>query len=641
VRGKGVSARLAGVRLTTAALVFVFVVVLVAVLGTALPARAQFFSPGPLAKAHASLDGKGLDKCGACHNQAESGFAKRCLACHNELGPEIKQQTGLHGRMAPAVLDQCQSCHPDHRGRDFFLINFGGPLKGFDHKKTGWALRGHHAQTSCESCHAKRQLVDVSVVRMLDAQPGRTTYLGLAKRCDSCHFDEHRGQLGKDCQSCHGEQALSWARGYTSFDHTKTDFPLRGKHKPVACTDCHAKVEDRASLKQMFPPPRDVSFLQMKPVAHGTCENCHRDPHKGSFGPNCAACHTEEGWGVILSGRNLGPSFHDNTRFPLRGAHATVNCKSCHGPFSQRQPAVFRGLPFAKCADCHQDAHVGQLAALPSRPAADCAACHDVNGFAPPRFELEAHAKTSFPLEGGHAVAACRDCHPVDKSLASRVPDTVRAKLSKQHRPVTLSLAVLRPKIAAEQCSRCHQDPHQGQFAAEIQKNDCGDCHTVRSFNDVTFDHDSDSRFPLTGAHARTPCASCHRVETVRAGEPAVTRWKPLPIACGSCHRDEHQGQFLASTKPAAGPRRAAEACDFCHQTESFKKTQFNHADPRFTTFALEGKHAALPCADCHRPITLAARQSTVRTIRYRPVPRSCEGCHVDFHHGDFRGFEP
>jgi hypothetical protein len=30
-----------------------------------------------------------------------------------------------------------------------------------------------------------------------------------------------------------------------------------------------------------------------------------------------------------------------------------------------------------------------------------------------------------------------------------------------------------------------------------------------------------------------------------------------------------------------------------------------------------------------------------VVTVRYRPMPRACEECHVDFHHGEFRGFEP
>lgn len=617
-------------------------VLLLLMLGLGHNARAQFFSPGPLAKSHATLDTKGLNQCGACHDEGESRFASRCLACHTELGPEIKKRDGLHGRMAPAVLNQCQSCHPDHRGRDFSLISFGGSVKGFDHKRTGWPLRGLHAQTSCQSCHAIHQLVDQTVVQMLAAQPGRTTFLGLAKRCDSCHFDEHRGQLGKDCQKCHGDTALFWKTTLGAFDHQQTAFPLRGKHKPVPCAGCHATVEDRASGKQSFPSPPSPKFMQMKPVAHGTCESCHKDPHKGSFGPNCASCHTEDGWNVILPARDLAPGFHDRTRFPLRGAHTSVACKSCHGPFGH-QPAIFRGLTFARCSDCHQDAHVGQLAALPGRPAADCAACHDETAFTPPRYELETHAKTRFPLEGGHAVTPCRDCHPNDKSLLAHLPDEVRAKLARQHRPVVVSLAVLRPKIAAEACSRCHKDPHEGQFDAEIKKDDCGGCHTVKSFADMTaFQHDRDSRFPLSGAHRRAPCGSCHRVEQVRAGEaPVVIRWKPLPISCGGCHRDEHQGQFLASTLPSDGLARRSEECDFCHQTTTFKQTGFRHDGARFTSYALLGKHARLPCGDCHRAVTLAAEGRSIQTVRYRPLPRACEGCHLDFHHGDFKGFEP
>ena len=619
-------------------------VMLVLTLGLDRQVQAQFFSPGPLARPHAALDNKGLKQCDSCHEQGESRFAGRCLACHTELGAELKQRDGLHGQMAAAVLNQCQSCHPDHRGRDFSLISFGGSVKGFDHKRTGWPLRGHHAQTSCESCHASHQLADQSIVRMLAAQPARTTYLGLVKRCDSCHFDEHRGQLGKDCQKCHGDNALFWKTALGAFDHQQTDFPLRGKHKPVPCAGCHATVEDRASFRQIFPPPRNPTFMQMKPVAHTTCENCHRDPHKGSFGSSCAGCHTEEGWNVILPARDLAPSFHDRTRFPLRGAHASVGCKSCHGPFGH-QAAVFRGLPFAKCSDCHQDAHLGQLAALPGHPAADCAACHDESAFAPPRYELETHAKTRFPLEGGHAVAACRSCHPIDKSLASRVPDEVSAKLAKQHRPLVLSLAVLRPnlgKLGAEACSRCHKDPHEGQLDAEIKTDDCGGCHTVKSFADLTsFHHDTDSRFPLTGAHRRAPCASCHRVEQVREGEAPVVRWKPLPLSCGGCHRDEHQGQFLASTLPSDGVARGPEGCDFCHQTTTFKQSGFRHDEARFTSYPLQGKHAQLPCGDCHRAMTLTSEAGTLQTVRYRPLPRACQECHVDFHHGDFKGFEP
>ena len=218
----------------------------------------------------------------------------------------------------------------------------------------------------------------------------------------------------------------------------------------------------------------------------------------------------------------------------------------------------------------------------------------------------------------------------------------MRAKLARQHRPVVVSLAVMRPKIAAEACSRCHKDPHAGQFDVEVKKGDCGGCHTVKSFADMTqFQHDRDSRFPLTGAHRRAACGSCHRSEQVRAGEaPVVVRWKPLPTSCGGCHRDEHQGQFLPSTLPSDGVARGNEGCDLCHGTTTFKETSFRHDNARFTSYALAGKHAKLPCGDCHRVVSLFADGQPVQTVRYRPLPRACERCHVDFHHGDFKGFE-
>ena len=83
-------------------------VVLLLLLALGRDAEAQFFSPGPLAKAHGALDTKDLKQCGVCHDKGEPRFANRCLACHSELGAELKQRDGLHGQMAAAVLNQCQ-----------------------------------------------------------------------------------------------------------------------------------------------------------------------------------------------------------------------------------------------------------------------------------------------------------------------------------------------------------------------------------------------------------------------------------------------------------------------------------------------------------------------------------------------------
>ena len=518
------------------------------------------------------------------------------------------------------------------------MINWGpGGRRSFDHRTAGWPLVGKHATTRCETCHDNRRVVTPAIARLLAANPKRTTLLGLQSRCDSCHFDEHRGQLGKDCQRCHSDEASTFTVA-RFFDHARTDFPLRGKHTPVACAECHPQVPAGAEPTG-FLKPRAAAFARYKPIAHGGCASCHRDPHRGAFGNNCADCHNENGWDVVNPSQGLGDNFHDATRFPLKGLHRDVKCKSCHGPFGSR-PVQYKGLAFRKCGDCHPDGHEGQLAARGGAAPADCGDCHSVSGFSPARFELEQHAKTPFPLTGAHRATACRNCHLVDAELVKRVDPAVRAKLARQRRPERIAMVTMRPKRAPGDCSDCHRDPHQGQFAAQTMAgDDCAACHTTESFAKVRFDHNRDSRFPLTGAHSKAPCASCHRRETIRAGGPEATRYKPVATSCTGCHLDEHRGQFTARANGRSDRREAGggKDCSFCHPTDSFKKTSFTHQDRRFTTFALAGKHSSLPCGSCHRPVQVGQAQ----TVRYRPVPRDCEGCHTDFHHGGFRGFEP
>jgi hypothetical protein len=602
-------------------------------------AHAQFFSPGPLARPHAALEG--LANCARCHDQERHHSPARCLSCHNELVPGIAKHTGLHGRMSAETRDECQRCHPDHRGTEFQMVDWQGPKARFQHERTGALLQGKHAKLACEACHDNSKVTAPDIVKLVAAQPRRATFLGLSPRCSSCHFDEHRGQLGRECQRCHNES--SWAPS-PPFDHRKADFALRGKHKTVPCGKCHPAVEDdelRADPSPSSPlKPARTTFMQMKPIEHDGCASCHDDPHEGKFGPRCASCHSEEGWKIVAAAGGAGRGFHNRTQFPLVGAHIDVACKSCHGPFPGR-PAVYKGLAFARCRDCHEDAHVGQLVAARGRALPDCAACHDTNSFATAHFELAQHEKTTFPLQGAHRTVACRGCHALDPRLASLVPRPVRQKLRQEKRPVVVSTAIMRPKASPAACSTCHVDVHQGQFADLVAQKDCGGCHDTQSFTKVRFNHDVDSRFPLTGSHRTTNCASCHPRAQVRPRLALTTRYRPINTACASCHADQHQGQFTWEAASAAGPAMrwpGAGDCARCHQTVTFKETLFVHNDVRFTGFPLAGQHARLLCGACHRPVEVAAG---VTTIRYRPLPTACADCHVDIHKGEFRGFEP
>jgi hypothetical protein len=570
------------------------------------------FSPGPLAKGHAGLEG--LAHCKSCHESGKEVAADRCLSCHKELGARVAKGAGFHGRLSPDER-KCEKCHTDHQGRDHALVDWGGGgKKAFSHTRAGWPLRGKHSALDCGQCHAARAIRD-DAIRKLASKAGVETYLGLGTHCTDCHFDEHRGQVGTDCQRCHDERAWKPAK----FDHAKTDYPLTGSHQQVACAKCHAPAEDTSTPADAYPTPRSRTFARWKGVAHAQCSDCHKDPHAGRFGADCQRCHTTAAWTTIVQG-GMKAEFHDTTRFPLRGQHRGVKCTACHGPFPG-QPARFKGVPFAACTDCHIDAHLGQIAGANGKPA-PCERCHAVEGFLPARFEIEDHEKTRYPLAGAHRTVACGACHAKDEKLRDRLPKTVPKRLAAQRRPENLSLARFDFTQPTDRCETCHRDVHRGQF----EKHACTSCHRPTSFADLAFDHARDSRFPLLGAHARAGCAQCHRQEKQR-GE-TFARYRPVDRDCASCHADVHRGQFASR----AGERTD---CARCHGESKFTDLRFSHKPP-FTPFVLDGKHERVPCSGCHRPVEVAPGRSVVR---YRPLPRTCASCHADVHKGAFDRF--
>ncbi|HET6343756.1 MAG TPA: hypothetical protein VFH51_02440, partial [Myxococcota bacterium] len=356
--------------------------------------------------------------------------------------------------------------------------------------------------------------------------------------------------------------------------------------------------------------PLKASYRRFKPVAHGACTNCHTDPHAGRLGPACGSCHTPRGWHFVKA-KVEDSKFHERTRFPLRGEHVDVPCQSCHGGTPGRG-AVFKGLPFDACQDCHHDAHAGQLGA-PKKPK-PCEECHTVQGFLPPTFSAAMHAKARYPLEGAHTQVPCNLCHTKNPDLAQRVPQGLRRRLEVEHREPLFSLARFDIDVAAGRCDGCHADPHGGQFAARVKAAGCADCHVVTSFKQVRFDHDKETRFPLTGAHPGVPCGQCH----------ADGVFKPLSTACQSCHNDIHGGQFDA-------PRTGKTSCERCHTTGAFKPSTFRHNDAEASPFILTGAHERVPCERCHTAVKVAEH---ISVTRYLPLPTACEGCHKDFHAG-------
>jgi hypothetical protein len=226
------------------------------------------------------------------------------------------------------------------------------------------------------------------------------------------------------------------------------------------------------------------------------------------------------------------------------------------------------------CVECHRsdDSHRGEFGK-------SCDSCHDDKGWKPSSFE---HGKASaYLLKFSHAKAKCESCH--------------KGKLYVKEGG----------KAPSQQCLACHRgdDAHRGQLGER-----CETCHDEKKWTGVPYDHNK-SRFKLIAAHSRLECKDCHK----------TPKFKDAPSVCGGCHKPEdiHKGSLGGK-------------CDVCHNSRSWKTWDFDHV--RQARFALDGAHARLSCAGCHK----LPAPSAVAPIP--AVPRSCFGCHSsdDTHSGGF-----
>lgn len=553
-------------------------------------------SPGPLAAPHASLEGS--LQCLKCHGPGGSwkGMDDKCLACHTEIGWMKTANRGFHSRLPRAK--NCATCHPDHGGREFQLVQWDeGSAEKFDHRRTGYLLEGKHATLQCRDCH-KPAFQKSPAAPLIRRKDRAKSWLGLQTACADCHTDPHRGQLGNACTKCHGQTAWKPAPG---FDHAKSAYPLTGAHEKVECAKCHASAAVAKGVDAQGKP-----IAQWKPLPHNDCVSCHKDPHAGRFPGACSKCHVTSDFHTIGK-QNFN---HELTRYPLRGKHASVACEKCHdagagGPKPK----------FALCTDCHKDAHAG-TATLAGK-AVDCAACHDVKGFENSIYTAAQHQQSAYPLEGRHAAAECAKCHVQKPAGAATVAALGTARV------------VMRPVHGA--CVDCHADPHAGRFrptGARPQKNDCRACHDLGKFRPSNYDDvmHAGCVFRLEGAHQAVPCQSCHDELKAPASRATLIadapNMRPLRFdnprrACVDCHKSPHGEQFAH--------RKDKGACDGCHGAEAFAPAgKFDHN--KDSAFKLEGAHLKTECASCHpsnpgpdgKPVTI-----------YRPTPTKCEACHA------------
>ena len=353
------------------------------------------------------------------------------------------------------------------------------------------------------------------------------------------------GDYKEDCSLCHSAKGWKPVRIGKKFDHERF-LPLSGAHAAVACMQCHKGLD-----------------FAMAPTA---CVDCHADVHNGELGSDCARCHGTRSF----VDRNDHIRLHRVTRFPLSGAHATVDCEMCH---RLAAPGDLTYVNTATdCASCHMEDY--QATKEPDHATAgfptDCAACHDDVAWSRARFD---HASTAFPLTGAHVPLPCDRCH-VGGVYTGLSPE----------------------------CVSCHQGDYDGTndppHAASGFSTSCTQCHNTSNWGDANFNH-ANTAFPLTGAHVPLACNACH-ASGVYAG---------LPSACVSCHQADYDG----TSEPAHAAAGFSTECTQCHNTSRWGDANFNHAG---TAFPLTGAHVPLACSSCHAGGV------------YAGLPSSCVSCH-------------
>lgn len=442
-------------------------------------------SPGALSKPHRSLDGPKY--CNQCHTPKKGVDRQKCLKCHTLLNERIQEGKGLHAR---AEYKACERCHVEHQGRNVDLVWWGKKgIKGFDHRLTGYVLKGAHQKVSdCRKCHNPANIKNPDVLKRAKKDLSRT-YLGLSTDCTSCHKDPHQGQFKQvSCENCHTQNKWKPA---SRFDHSKTRFKLTGKHTSVRCSRCH--------------PVRN-GVIRFAGIPFRKCSDCHNDPHRTRFGLKCTQCHTTKDWHKLVQ-----PFDHSQTDFPLMGTHQRVSCEKCHTPGRPKSEAP------TTCSGCHRDPHANQFTGI------SCDQCHSVDTFQIPMFTVEKHDSTGFPLKGAHRAIPCSRCHravqPDQFALLTGLPS-----------PDT---SVIVFKFQKKECETCHTDPHSGEFRDKFPQ--CTVCHTVESWKVQNFNHNQQTDFQLKGAHSKLVCSSCHTVLKTTP-RPHPLRFDDLPKTCAGCH---------------------------------------------------------------------------------------------------------
>ena len=506
-------------------------------------------SPGDLAKVHAHLEGIGNctkchtlgdkvsnEKCLDCHTfikkrlDANKGYhasaevkGKDCFICHNDhhgrnfeiirFDPDtFNHQLSGYDLLGKHAEQNCKDCHkqdyikdPELREKDFTYLGLEQqclrchedyhrgelsndcaschdyeafrPASGFDHDETAFRLKGKHREVKCVECHELTSINGKEYQKFSGITHGT---------CADCHEDVHNNRFGQNCARCHSEESFHMIKNLGNFDHSRTDYPLQGKHRMVDCRACH---------KENYSDP----------LAFGKCMDCHDNYHGGELvmeenGRDCEDCHSLQGFEEFV----YSIEDHNQSAFKLEGAHLATPCFACHRQ-EGREKWLYASLG-EECKDCHEDIHASYIS-KEFYPEGDCRNCHEVSRWSEISFD---HGQTDFDLEGAHSEQSCRACH---FSLNN-------------------SRKIQRFKNLGTHCLECHEDAHHGQFD-EKGNTDCERCHAFEDWSAEKFNHDS-TNFPLDGKHREVACSGCHK--EVKKDDIVYVQYKIKDYRCEACH---------------------------------------------------------------------------------------------------------
>ena len=280
-----------------------------------------------LAGAHVTVE------CAKCHvNGRFAGTPKDCFSCHQT----DFQNTTNPNHVTSNYPRDCLTCHNSNAWRP----------ANFDHNRTRFPLTGAHLAVSCDLCHVNNR------------------FTGTPTDCFSCHQSNFQSTANPNhvvanfshtCTSCHTTNA--WKP--STFDHSKTRFPLLGAHVTTTCNQCH--INNRYAGT-----PMDCYFCHQADFQRPTNPN-----HVTlNFAHDCKTCHTMNAWRPATFD-------HDGQYFRIySGKH--------------------RGK-WQSCATCHVNATNYKVF--------ECILCHDHNQT---QMDAEHRNKSGYQYNS----QSCYKCHP-------------------------------------------------------------------------------------------------------------------------------------------------------------------------------------------------------------------------------------